>query len=54
MNKITFCALILSISTLGNAQEQNSGGTITGNMETSFQYLNEDSLIGEHSLIQRD
>lgn len=46
MNKITFCALILSISTLGNAQEQNSGGTITGNMETSFQYLNEDSLIG--------
>jgi hypothetical protein len=46
MKKIAICACAVAISFMGNAQEPNNGGSITGNMESTFQYLNQDSLIG--------
>lgn len=43
MKKLTLVGLtsLLSMATFG----QNNGGSFTGNMESTFQYLNEDSLI---------
>ena len=46
MIKQTLLALACSISLVGIGQEENSGGTFTGNIESIFQYLNEDTLIG--------
>lgn len=46
MKKIAICAFAMAISVMGNAQQNNKGGSITGNMESTFQYLNEDTLIG--------
>jgi hypothetical protein len=36
----------LCVSLAGYSQDNGQGGSITGNMETIFQYLNEDTLIG--------
>jgi len=46
MKKIAICVFAMAVSVVGNAQEQNKGGSVTGNMESIFQYLNEDTLIG--------
>lgn len=43
MKKLTIVGLFALIST--GAMSQGNNGTITGNMESIFQYLNEDSLI---------
>jgi hypothetical protein len=46
--KISAAAFFIALSTLSFSQEENTnnGPTLTGNMETTFQYLNEDTLIG--------
>lgn len=44
MRKLTFLSLFTSVSLAGFGQVNS--GSITGNVETIFQYLNEDSLIG--------
>lgn len=46
MKKFAICAFAVAVSFAGQAQEPNKGGSITGNMESTFQYLNQDSLIG--------
>lgn len=46
MRKIAICAFVMAASFLGNAQQTPKGGSVTGNFESTFQYLNEDSLIG--------
>lgn len=46
MKKLAIVGLSSLLSTAVFAQNNNIGGTITGNMESTFQYLNEDSLIG--------
>ena len=43
MKKLTIVGLFALLST--GAMSQGNNGTITGNMESIFQYLNEDSLI---------
>jgi hypothetical protein len=45
MKKIAICAFVVGFSFMGNSQQTNKGGSITGNMESTFQYLNEDTLI---------
>ena len=45
MKKIAICTFVVGFSFMGNAQQTNKGGSITGNMESTFQYLNEDTLI---------
>jgi hypothetical protein len=45
MKKIAICAFAMAFSFMGNAQQTIEGGSITGNMESTFQYLNEDTLI---------
>lgn len=45
MKKLAFVGLSSLLTTFTFAQ-QNNGGTISGNMETTFQYLNEDTIIG--------
>lgn len=44
MKKITSSVILGALSFIGYAQENNLG-SVTGNMETTFQYLNADSLI---------
>lgn len=44
MRKLTFLSLFTSVSLAGFGQVNS--GSITGNVETIFQYLNEDTLIG--------
>ena len=44
MKKIVLCSFMITISILGFSQ--NQGGSLTGNIESTFQYLNQDSLIG--------
>lgn len=44
MRKLTFCLLAVSGSFTGFGQL--NGGNFTGNIESTFQYLNEDSIIG--------
>ncbi|MCH2223573.1 MAG: DUF6029 family protein [Crocinitomicaceae bacterium] len=43
MKKITLCLATAIVSLAGYSQDK---GTITGNIESTFQYLNTDSLIG--------
>jgi hypothetical protein len=43
MKKITLCLAAAAISLAGYSQ--NNGGSITGNAESTFQYLNQDTLI---------
>ncbi|MFT5861025.1 MAG: hypothetical protein ACI865_003143 [Flavobacteriaceae bacterium] len=43
MKKITLCLAAAAISLAGYSQ--NDGGSFTGNIESTFQYLNEDTLI---------
>jgi len=45
MKKLALVGLC-SLFTVAAVAQENNGGTITGNMESIFQYLNEDSLIG--------
>lgn len=44
MKKLALCTLMATISLAGLSQ--NPGGSLTGNIESTFQYLNQDSLIG--------
>ncbi len=44
MKKLALCLVPAIMSLAGYSQ--NDGGTFTGNIESTFQYLNEDSLIG--------
>ena len=46
MKKLTIVGLLALFSNAVWAQQQGNGGSVTGNMETIFQYLNEDSIIG--------
>lgn len=47
MKKTALLAVVSALSLAGWSQEQgNDGGTFTGNIETTFQYLREDSIIG--------
>jgi Family of unknown function (DUF6029) len=46
MRKLALCALIFGTSLAGYSQGNEKYGTFTGNIEGTFQYLNEDSLIG--------
>lgn len=45
MKKTTLLAFVFAVSLAGYAQQENEGGSFTGNIETTFQYLNEDTLI---------
>lgn len=45
MKKLTLCAFVGALSFIGYGQE-NEGGSVTGNVETVFQYLTEDTIIG--------
>ncbi|MFZ9029493.1 MAG: DUF6029 family protein, partial [Crocinitomicaceae bacterium] len=54
MRKTALLAVVSVLSLAGWSQEQgNDGGTFTGNIETTFQYLNEDSLIGADQPAQK-
>ena len=44
MRKLILLSFVTSISLAGNAQVNT--GNFTGNIESVFQYLNEDTLIG--------
>jgi hypothetical protein len=46
MKKLAICVFAMAASLIGNAQQKDKGGSVTGNMESIFQYLNEDTLIG--------
>jgi hypothetical protein len=52
MKKLTLVG-ICSFLTLGVLAQQNNGGSVTGNMESIFQYLNEDSIIGANQPAQQ-
>ena len=41
----TFLVLVLCISSVTNSQDFTNGGTFTGNIESTFQYLNNDTII---------
>ena len=41
----TFLVLLLCISSVTYSQDFTSGGTFTGNIESTFQYLNNDTII---------
>lgn len=54
MKKTALLAVVSALSLAGWAQEQeNDGGTFTGNIETTFQYLNEDTIIGANQPAQK-
>lgn len=50
MKKLVICFAAVSISLAGFGQD---GGSLTGNMETTFQYLNEDTIIGADQPAQK-
>lgn len=51
MNKLLLCLVAATVSLAGYSQ-MNSG-TITGNIESTFQYLNSDKLIGANQPAQK-
>lgn len=46
MKKLTLSVLALGMALAGYSQNNEKYGTFTGNMESTFQYLNEDTIIG--------
>ncbi|MDG1334285.1 MAG: DUF6029 family protein [Crocinitomicaceae bacterium] len=44
--KISLCIAAAAVSLVGYSQNQNNGASITGNIESTFQFLNNDTLIG--------
>ena len=53
MMKLALCFAAVTISLAGYSQNQNNGGSITGNIESQFQYLNNDTLIGANQPAER-
>ena len=54
MRKTALLAVVSVLSLAGWSQDQgNDGGTFTGNIETTFQYLNEDTIIGADQPAQK-
>ena len=51
--KLALCFAAVTISLAGYSQNQNNGGSITGNIESQFQYLNNDTLIGANQPAER-
>lgn len=51
MNKLILCLVAATYSLAGYSQINS--GTFTGNMETTFQYLNDDTLIGANQPAQK-
>lgn len=46
MMKLSLCFAAVAVSFVGFSQNQNNGGSISGNIESTFQFLNNDTLIG--------
>ena len=46
MKKLFTCACLGAFSLVAYSQEEIDAGSITGNIESTFQYLNQDTLIG--------
>ncbi|MFK7784599.1 MAG: DUF6029 family protein [Crocinitomicaceae bacterium] len=46
MMKLSLCFAAVALSFSGFSQNQSNLGSITGNIESTFQYLNNDTLIG--------
>lgn len=53
MKKLTLCLAASALSLAGYAQNTNNEASITGNIESTFQYLNADSLIGADQPAQK-
>lgn len=53
MMKLSLCFAAVALSYIGFSQNQSNLGSITGNIESTFQYLNNDTLIGANQPAQK-
>jgi len=45
--------IFLTLACFGFSQDFTNGGTFTGNIESTFQYLNNDTLIGANQPVEK-